>query len=341
MIDAKAGTALIMNHDLLHCGEPVSHGEKIILRTDIMCRRIRGSMGSRAMEKYQNDPRYKKAEELYYESVRLQSEGKVRESTRAYLKAMETQSTLPSVDTRAQERWHAFTTDRLWGRHDKMPSLIMRYLTPFEVARSCALTSVGWAEASEDAKTWQFFTHIRFPDAVERKGFAAKYAKPGVLTNWKLTYERQVKAQRWHAVCIDIGSALTKVSRVGADGYWRKSRSFEERFWRDNLASTTCLRFPSLVRRVRGHYWSAGSGLNNSMVGLELFSKRGYWTNHLTGEEDRPFVSTGDGTATHVDTRVINTILGFVATYLNQKTTSARDSYYSCLSEDPVVLAEP
>ena len=85
--------ALIFNHDLEHCGMPVTDGYKYILRTDIMFRRI----DQLSPFNYTFNKEFLQAEKLYQDSVKFQLEGRPRESTTSYLKAMEIHSRYGSI----------------------------------------------------------------------------------------------------------------------------------------------------------------------------------------------------------------------------------------------------
>lgn len=352
-VDAKQGTALLFNHDMMHAGGIVESGEKIILRTDIMCRRVY-ACGPAAAKAYRDDARYNKAEELYAESIRLQGEGKPEASTRAYLAAMEIQATLPSLDPSVQISMDAMRRDVLWGKQRSMPMWILSYLTPQEVGLTCARVSVGWWEASQSQSVWCFYVSGHFPEVF--RAHEVSGTSPGVLTDWKLLFRRHLHALKWEVMCVDIGRFSTKVLKVGLDeksavrGASPGRNRWNQRQWiASRCGCSTVLRMPSLIANARGHYWGAGSGLKNCYFGFDALNPRMMHMRTIGGSvrgyhPRGPYPDVSD----NVDVEVMDVILGTLAHNLDLRNwrmyCKTNPGYYGSeqtIAQNPLVLAEP
>jgi len=100
-LKVKAGTAVIFNQDLPHCGSSVTQGTKYIVRTDIMFRRVENTTtaimnDTLAPYDYETSEEYKQAVQLLLKSDEMERQGNVEEATKLYLEAQALQARMPS-----------------------------------------------------------------------------------------------------------------------------------------------------------------------------------------------------------------------------------------------------
>jgi len=120
------GTAVIFNHDTVHSGELVTTGNKYIVRSEIMFRRI-----EKPSEPFNsNDLMYMKAVSLYAKSDALELQGDVKGALKFYLEALELQSRLPSITTNLNssqtQNGHVLPTDIFY--HVILYALLITFL---------------------------------------------------------------------------------------------------------------------------------------------------------------------------------------------------------------------
>lgn len=273
-VKPRPGMALIFNHDLEHCGNPVLDGCKYILRTDIMFRRI----DQISRFNYTFNKEYRKAEDLYKDSIRFQLEGRPRESTNCYLAAMEIHSKYGSV------KKQYITTSNLWSKNipDVMTSNIVDYLITRDHSGSRAL-----AMLLKLNKSWQkFIIYCNLWRSMYHKKFWASqsliYSK-SILNDsrWYYYYRSRCFAEKnFNIFSIYIGYNKTY--------YWlsgnkvrdspKVTNNMHQRIHAYNPHGVPPLKvnqgegsfIPSKICKCRGHNWGAGSGVDQWIVGNQV-----------------------------------------------------------------------
>eukprot|EP00759_Apiculatamorpha_spiralis_P027233 PhF_6_TR30149/c0_g1_i2/m.44137 len=88
-VKPKAGTALIFQHQVLHSGMPVTAGTKLVLRTEIIFRRVQSLFMDNDL--YLTDEKYWAARKLYDESRRAEAAGDTTTFVRLYEQVVDLQ----------------------------------------------------------------------------------------------------------------------------------------------------------------------------------------------------------------------------------------------------------
>ena len=81
----KKGRCLIFDHALLHQGAPITHGEKFIIRTDIVLKRVENDQPDMT---YLTDPDYFKMLYYYKIAANYECQGMVNVSSEYYERAL-------------------------------------------------------------------------------------------------------------------------------------------------------------------------------------------------------------------------------------------------------------
>ncbi|AGF85712.1 hypothetical protein QJ854_gp070 [Moumouvirus goulette] len=77
----KQGSAIIFNHDIIHCGKPIISGTKYIIRSDLVFKRI---SGFNEFSSWKNEPYFLKAIEYYREANIQEMLGNLQLSSELY-----------------------------------------------------------------------------------------------------------------------------------------------------------------------------------------------------------------------------------------------------------------
>eukprot|EP00164_Ancoracysta_twista_P001752 GFYU01002301.1.p1 GENE.GFYU01002301.1~~GFYU01002301.1.p1 ORF type:complete len:1052 (-),score=217.44 GFYU01002301.1:225-3380(-) len=274
-----SGSALIFSQDILHAGLQVAENEKVIMRSDIMFRRV--DYKNVNPRSYLTDPAYRHCQQLYTASIEKQFEGQPHESTEAFVEAMEMQ---------AQES-PSITTGRRLGGGGEGPSecgwfdelsedllaLMFSYL-PLSDLGTVARVCWTWNLASKDALIWKKLFEEDYPEAAVwcKETQMPQVADPGVhlRNDWHIWYKaRHIAEVQCPTLFVDIGADTTNFflsSNVPAidaadrdpHGRWGVSSNV---FQKVDVKTV-----PSLVATTNGHYWSSGSGVGHFLVANEV-----------------------------------------------------------------------
>eukprot|EP01083_Nonionella_stella_P034919 95465_1 len=190
-ISPVQGMCVIFNHDVWHKGCQVQTANadkyKFILRSDIMfeCYDCESFNRNTLM----SDPLYIKAQKYYKLTVDLQNEGKVRESTISYLKALSIQTTLPSVivdkesDQYYGEEYYWFTTD--------VYEYVFSFLDVYRLVTVCYV-SRAWNYYGTSPTLWKNrYTKYFNINEIEH-GSRAMYDNTAWLRPWKHIFSYRV-----------------------------------------------------------------------------------------------------------------------------------------------------
>lgn len=269
------GTALIFNHDVMHKGDAVtskSHS-KFIIRTDIMFQRT--SKGK--TEPLLKNPDFVQMDALYKKSIRLQQEGDPKGSTEAYLAAQKIQTQFPSLGVRGAPA--VAVEGANWRLSYDVSLSIFQYLKVAELAVCCRVCKT-WNSLASDQSLWRkiFFRRWPFNTKVENlmnvSSHLLDYARP-----WKLAFQQRLELEQNFVITFfDIGSQTTRygVSRAFDP---KKGRAVDGQDDDDDddddhddepKESGVVPSLPSIVARVKGHYWSARYGLEDYKVGPDI-----------------------------------------------------------------------
>lgn len=283
----------------MHKGCAVKSGSKYILRTDvsffyvlispstnffnkIMFKRI----DKRNIEDYKSLPAYQEAEKHYQDSIRYQQEGDPVKSTESYLIAMEMQAKLSSISSRVD---HMDSLNHLPQLPIEIWSLIGSYLSIQDLC-NWSITCRYFKYLSEDGFIWRekYFSHFTkiFPNVADDK----------VLSNWKLLYRDQLVIQKYFPIVFLYFLPSNTFYGSSYEPLAAKPINSRDHEWDDKysdrrgaMKDTFYTSMPSIAAKVLGHYWGAGSGCSDYLVGEECHKRQWY------GAEDfLPFIEKKD-----------------------------------------------
>lgn len=251
------GKAVVFNHDTLHAAKEVLKGTKYILRTDILFQRISFTVVDTLH--YLTNPLYHEAEEHYQKSIKLKKSGEAEESTREFLKGLEIQTRIVSIQARGEVKQKT---------NFKLPtdawSLIFFNYTPFLSATPkvnesfyhshiVSLLSVcsSWFYQLTDGAIWK-----RLYDLYFGLGDAERLDRVNEVTDmWFHQFKDRMLCDRHvNALVADLGNMTVK---------YLLTSSHEEHI------------IPSVFVTSTEHLWAAGSGLLFRM-GWEVFMPPDY-----------------------------------------------------------------
>ena len=278
----EIGKCIIFNHDLEHKGIAVSKNTKYILRTDIMFQRISRKRQFSKIN-YLGNPEYIRAEELYQESIKLQKLNQPRKSTQKYLEAMEIQAKLGSTElaklNKKNKTWIGILPI-------DMVNNIFSYLLDQPISFFISLLDVhfSWNEIMKNNYIWynlyrqrwklpimkinSLLCDERWYHFTEARLYANKYFQ---TVSFDLGY---------HKTSFNILDVRSRVNPKDTHGQIRRKYMFTK--VPDNVYKLTYSGYiPSLTAKVKGHYWGAGSGVNQYAVGYQcaenMYSKKFLW----------------------------------------------------------------
>ena len=315
IIAPKTGMALVFNHDLLHEATPITSpppATKYILRTDviscssslpclflisilsrkIICERI-DCRDLTSYKEYRELPEYQESERFYQRSIEEQKKGNPAESTEYFIKALELQAKLASLDQ--HEKRDPLVTQI--NHNSLVPMLsyeiwlkIFEYFPEPRQLLQLGMVCKYFKYISEDNIIWRnvFFSH--FPLQKQSYVKMVNLAKAnstfeqnqfiedesGVLFSWKVYFKNHYCAASSFEVasfyvtpfytCFEIPGRFLAKTPINSAGQ-EVTSNFGSR---KGASQTTRGDITSHVGRVAGHYWSAGSGYKEYLVGSEL-----------------------------------------------------------------------
>ncbi|KAG2392053.1 hypothetical protein C9374_013538 [Naegleria lovaniensis] len=169
-IRSLKGAAAIFNHDLYHEGSTVFHGHKHVLRTELVFRRIDSESIYRM--NYKKDEQYLKIKKLIDESVQLEKQGKIEQSTIKYLQAHE-------LHTGQSHSIHTSKGSSESFIESLLPSeifvAIFSFLIPKEICKTVLYLNRNMNAHARDPVLWKNFYTKQWPSLV-----TITSAKPGI-----------------------------------------------------------------------------------------------------------------------------------------------------------------
>eukprot|EP00299_Pterocystis_sp_00344_P016123 c8077_g1_i1.p1 GENE.c8077_g1_i1~~c8077_g1_i1.p1 ORF type:complete len:1060 (-),score=298.28 c8077_g1_i1:48-3197(-) len=280
----ECGSIVVFTHDLLHEGLPVLHkpgspSTKYIFRTDIMFRRVSGFRSVNL-----SDPLFIKSMRLYDESILLQQQGNVRESTTRYLEAMEIQCQLPSVPEVPVFSSLNVPID-IWiliFSFLERPQDILKCAHVCRVWRSGALSNVLWKQ--QFRQRWPHIATATIEHSINKRpnpqNETIYNANPNQITVidptliWWRTFQNRIIAElNFQVLVVSINPSTVAYTMLG---HLRQLKPLNRGDWGgDHRLKSSKFHgiFPNVVARSRGHYWSAASAFRSYFVGAEVLGK--------------------------------------------------------------------
>jgi hypothetical protein len=126
---------------------------------------------------------------------------------------------------------------------------------------------------AEDGSLWRAHFQRKWANYEPICAKASRF--DNVAWNWKLRYRNMLQTFRLFRVChIQVQSDLTYFGITGKP-LAEKPVNHRDDQWYDTYTrrgtSSVCFgSIPSVVAKVNGHYWSAGTGVEDYLVGHEI-----------------------------------------------------------------------
>ena len=252
-----------------------------------MCERIDGK-GLEQYKDYEELEQYKEAEHHYQLSIQLQNEGKPAESTEHFIKALEIQAKLASITEPSihQSGEYQLQSEAISMLPSDIWLMIFQYLSLKELVQ-LALVCKYFKAISEDNFLWKNLYFTAYP--IQKLAYLKKLAKNGTdeeegenqFFNWKIYYKNyQIAYSKFSIAFLYISKShcYYQVQREPLAIKPTNCRDSEYNYLisRNPYKRRTVGCFPAVIGQVRGHYWSAGSGFKEYLVGKQVDGHRLY-----------------------------------------------------------------
>lgn len=200
----RAGSAVLLPHDMLHTATEVLDGSKYVVRSELMFRCVE-SRPAPSVPAYVNDPQFQRMASLYEQIGDLAAMGDAAATTAAYQEAL-------GIQIAHKGTMAAPTTSRL-PIPAKLLSFLLSFFAPAEVL-DLLPCSTEWRNASLAGALWREYFRDRFPDSSEvveddLRGLDAE------LKDWHGMYRRLFLMDRKGTACTVYLTGLVNAKRQG------------------------------------------------------------------------------------------------------------------------------
>ena len=270
-IAPDTGKMVIFNHNLEHKGNKVLQGVKYILRTDIMCLRININRGIHS-RLYIDNPEYIRAEKLYKKSINYKKLGESSLSTKTFLEAMKIHYSLNMKNVSELSKFSPFRVNLCSAINNTIFSFILDEGYP--LFNNLLVISNSWNEMIRgNSYIWY---------NLYNKTWGRDIKLISNLMNdsrwFEFTRSRQYANNKFKIFGADLGYNKVLFNLIDTKVINKPQESRDEILRRymfsempKNLHTYKYYgEIPAICANTKGHFWGAGSGVNQHAVGYQL-----------------------------------------------------------------------
>lgn len=267
----QSGKMVMFNHNLEHQGNRVNTGYKYILRADIMCLRINVNRGLHSGLYLQNKD-YIRAEKLYAASIHHKKCGNSVLATKTFLEAMEIHYALNNTSI---HKLGSSNNTQFPHLTKNITNNIFSYILNegYPLFYSLLAVSNSWNEMIKKNFIW--YNLYRATWGRDIKSISNLMSD----NRWyDFTQSRNHANNHFKIFGIDLGYNKvsfnlidTKIIHKPAESRDQILRKYAFIKKPDNLNTFKYYgQIPSICANTKGHFWGAGSGVNQYAVGYQL-----------------------------------------------------------------------